>query len=65
MEIERCSGGRVVQRPVLHLGEINDSRRQAWCRLDKLLAHKAALFSHLRQRWADLSGRRSRCCCTT
>lgn len=28
----RCGGGRVVQRPVLYLGEINDSQRESWCR---------------------------------
>ena len=32
--------------------------------LDKVLAHKQALFSHLRQRWQDLFGRGSKCCCT-
>jgi transposase len=47
MENRRCAGGRVVQRPVLYLGEINDSQREAWirsievfdedqCRQDKL-----------------------------
>ena len=29
----RCASCEVVQRPVLHLGEINDSQREAWCRL--------------------------------
>src|SRR5437763_12403590 len=33
VESKRCSGGKVVQRPVLYLGEINDSQRQAWCRV--------------------------------
>jgi transposase len=32
VESRRCSGGRVVQRPVLYLGEINDSQRESWCR---------------------------------
>jgi transposase len=32
VESQRCSGGRVVQRPVLYLGEINDSQRESWCR---------------------------------
>src|SRR5689334_19615371 len=32
VENRRCSGGRVVQRPVLYLGEINDSQRAAWVR---------------------------------
>jgi hypothetical protein len=29
-ENQRCVGGRVVQRQVLYLGEINDSQRAAW-----------------------------------
>ena len=33
VESRRCAGGRVVQRPVLYLGEINDSQREAWCRV--------------------------------
>jgi transposase len=33
VESRRCAGGRVVQRPVLYLGEINDSQRAAWCRV--------------------------------
>ena len=33
VESRRCAGGRVVQRPVLYLGEINDSQQAAWCRL--------------------------------
>ena len=33
VESWRCAGGRVVQRPVLYLGEINDSQHAAWCRL--------------------------------
>jgi transposase len=32
VENRRCSGGRVVQRPVLYLGEINDTQREAWIR---------------------------------
>ena len=32
VENRRSSGGRVVQRQVLYLGEINDSQRTAWCR---------------------------------
>jgi Transposase DDE domain len=30
VENHRVSGGRVVQRPVLYLGEINDSQQAAW-----------------------------------
>jgi transposase len=33
VEAKRCSDGRVVQRQVLYLGEINDSQREAWCRI--------------------------------
>ncbi len=32
VENVRVCGGRVVQRQVLYLGEINDSQRAAWCR---------------------------------
>jgi hypothetical protein len=28
---KRCASGKVVQRQVLYLGEINDSQREAWC----------------------------------
>src|SRR2546428_842419 len=31
VESKRCAGGRVVQRQVLYLGEINDCQRAAWC----------------------------------
>ncbi len=33
VESKRCAGGKVVQKQVLYLGEINDSQRQAWCRV--------------------------------
>ena len=32
VENRRVAGGRVVQRQVLYLGEINDSQREAWRR---------------------------------
>jgi transposase len=32
VESRRCAGGKIVQRQVLYLGEINDNQRQAWCR---------------------------------
>jgi hypothetical protein len=32
VENRRLKGGRVVQRHVLYLGEINDSQRAAWCK---------------------------------
>jgi hypothetical protein len=31
VESRHCAGGRVAQRPVLHLGVMNDSQREAWC----------------------------------
>jgi hypothetical protein len=31
VESKRCVGGKVVQRNLLYLGEINDSQREAWC----------------------------------
>ena len=33
VENRRCAGGKVVQRPVLYLGEVNDSQREGWCRV--------------------------------
>jgi transposase len=33
VENKRCAGGKVVQRQVLYLGEINDGQREAWCSL--------------------------------
>jgi transposase len=50
VESKRCAGGRVVQRPVLYLGEINDSQREAWCQVieafdeDSHRAQQLALF---------------------
>jgi hypothetical protein len=38
VENRRVAGGRVVQRQVLYLGEINDSQRAAWCRTLKVFA---------------------------
>jgi hypothetical protein len=32
VENRRCASGRVAQRQVLYLGEINDSQKAAWCR---------------------------------
>lgn len=31
VENHRLADGRVVQRHVLYLGEINDGQREAWC----------------------------------
>jgi len=33
VEDQRCAGGKVVQRQVPYLGEINDGERAAWCQL--------------------------------
>ena len=33
VENKRCAGGRVVQRQLLYLGELNDSQQEAWCRV--------------------------------
>src|SRR5208282_1989463 len=35
VESKRCAGGKVVQRQVLYLGEINDSQQEAWCRVNR------------------------------
>jgi hypothetical protein len=32
VENRRCSDGRIVQRQVLYLGEIDDSQREGWIR---------------------------------
>ena len=37
VENRRTADGRVVQRQVLYLGEINDSQRAAWCRIIQVL----------------------------
>ncbi len=55
VESRRTPGGRVVQRQVLYLGEINDSQRAAWCRTIEVLEHgqeqpmQVAIFPHDRQ----------------
>jgi len=51
VENRRAAGGRVVQRQVLYLGEINDSQQTAWCKSIEVLdqenasARQVALFS--------------------
>jgi hypothetical protein len=37
VESMRCADGKVVRRPVLYLGEINDSQHAAWCRVIEAL----------------------------
>ena len=54
VENVRVSGGRVVQRQVLYLGEINDSQRAAWCRSIEVLegasrSRQVALFPEDRE----------------
>ena len=41
VENVRVRGGRVVQRHVLYLGEINDSQRAAWCRSIEVVAGRS------------------------
>jgi transposase len=37
VENQRVRGGRVIQRQVLYLGEINDSQKEAWCKSIEVL----------------------------
>ena len=53
VESRRYADGKVAHRHVLYLGVDTLYR----CH-DLLLEHKEALFSHLRERWADLFGAR-------
>lgn len=39
VENRRSAGGRVVQRHVLYLGEINDSQKAVWCKTIDALEH--------------------------
>ena len=41
VENVRVHDGRVVQRQVLYLGEINDSQRAAWCRSIEVVEGKS------------------------
>ncbi|MGH7158401.1 MAG: IS1634 family transposase [Candidatus Saccharimonadales bacterium] len=47
VESKRCSGGRVVQRQVLYLGEINDGQREAWCRVIEAFDEKTQQHTQL------------------
>jgi len=40
VENRRCGRGKVVQRQVLYLGEINDSQRESWCRTIEIFDEK-------------------------
>ena len=48
VESRRVSGGRVLQRRVLYLGEINDSQQTAWRKT-------LAVFDEAQQRYSSLS----------
>jgi len=41
VESKRCDRGKVVQRQVLYLGEINDTQREAWCRVIEAFDEKS------------------------
>jgi len=47
VESRRCAGGRVVQRAVLYLGEINDSQQAAWCRLIEAFDEESGRYRQL------------------
>src|SRR5882724_7632514 len=47
VESKRCAGGKVVQRPVLYLGEINDNQREAWCRVVEAFDEEAQRSTQL------------------
>jgi transposase len=47
VESKRCAGGKVVQRQVLYLGEINDGQRAAWCRLIEAFDEGAQRYTQL------------------
>lgn len=60
VENRRVSGGRVVQRQVLHLGELNDGQRAGWVRTIETLegeakrARQLALFPDDREQLPEL-----------
>ena len=47
VESKRCAGGKVVQRQVLYLGEINDSQQEAWCRVIEAFDEEARQTTQL------------------
>lgn len=47
VESRRCAGGKVVQRPVLYLGEINDGQREAWSRAIEAFDEEAGRHTQL------------------
>lgn len=54
VENRRCRNGRVLQKTVLYLGEINDSQKQQWIRAIEVFdenlseSRQLKLFSHQR-----------------
>ncbi len=44
-ENQRCAGGRIIQRQVLYLGEINDAQRQAWIKQIEVFDHQAQVYT--------------------
>lgn len=61
VENRRVRGGQVVQRQVLHLGELNDNQRAGWVRTietlegDRQRAKQMALFPDDREQLPDVS----------
>ena len=47
VENRRCAGGKVVQRQVMYLGEINDSQLAAWCRVVEAFDEEAQRHTQL------------------
>ena len=54
VENRRCKGGRILQKTVLYLGEINDSQKEQWIRaievFDETLNQSNWLFQARRRR---------------
>ena len=44
-ENQRCAGGRIVQRQVLYLGEINDAQRAAWIKQIEIFDTQAQTYT--------------------
>ena len=44
-ENQRCAGGRIVQRQVLYLGEINDRQRAAWIKQIEVFDAQARVYT--------------------
>ncbi len=43
VENKRCAGGRIVQKPVLYLGEINDQQEAHWQKTIEIFEHGQTL----------------------